>query len=113
MKKYDLSKIMKRAWEIKKENKKNIFSICLQLAWEEAKKAVVKFKNGMELVVDGRVYMTLRRWTKGNHDRVYINDGTRKGCGYIDLIEKEEHINSGIHWSRKEEVKNYILSMEF
>lgn len=36
--KYDLRKIMKRAWEIKKENSKNIFSLCLKIAWEEAKK---------------------------------------------------------------------------
>ena len=35
--KYDLKKIMKRAWEIKKENSRNIFSICLKIAWEEAK----------------------------------------------------------------------------
>ena len=35
--KYDLKKIMKRAWEIKKENSRNIFSLCLKIAWEEAK----------------------------------------------------------------------------
>ena len=42
MKKYNLSKIMKRAWEIKKENVKNIFSICLKMAWAEIKKGVNK-----------------------------------------------------------------------
>lgn len=35
--KYDLKKIMSRAWEIKKENSRNIFSLCLKIAWEEAK----------------------------------------------------------------------------
>ena len=35
--KYDLRKIMKRAWEIKKENSRNIFSLCLKAAWKEAK----------------------------------------------------------------------------
>ena len=40
--KYDLSKIMKRAWEIKREDSKNIFGICLEMAWEEAKKAASK-----------------------------------------------------------------------
>lgn len=35
--KYDLRKIMRRAWEIKKENSRNIFSLCLKIAWEEAK----------------------------------------------------------------------------
>jgi hypothetical protein len=42
MKKYDLSKVMKRAWEIKKQDAKNIFAICLKMAWEEIKKGVVK-----------------------------------------------------------------------
>lgn len=31
-------KIMKRAWEIKKENVKNIFAYCSKMAWEESKK---------------------------------------------------------------------------
>lgn len=37
MKKYDLHRIMRRAWQIKKENERNIFSICLKMAWAEAK----------------------------------------------------------------------------
>ena len=28
---------MKRAWEIKRQDKRNIFSFCLKMAWEEAK----------------------------------------------------------------------------
>ncbi len=35
--KYNLKKIMRRAWEIKREDSKNIFSLCLKMAWEEAK----------------------------------------------------------------------------
>ena len=38
--KYDLKKIMSRAWEIKKENSRNIFSLCLKMAWEEAKEEI-------------------------------------------------------------------------
>lgn len=38
MKKYNLEKIMKRAWEIKKEDSRNIFGICLKMAWNEARK---------------------------------------------------------------------------
>lgn len=38
--KYDLRKIMKRAWEIKKENSRNIFSLCLKMAWEEVKEEI-------------------------------------------------------------------------
>lgn len=37
MKKYNLHRIMRRAWQIKKENERNIFSICLKMAWAEAK----------------------------------------------------------------------------
>lgn len=37
MKKYDLHRIMRRAWQIKKENERNIFSLCLKIAWAEAK----------------------------------------------------------------------------
>lgn len=37
MKKYNLHKIMKRAWQIKRQDEKNIFSICLKMAWAEAK----------------------------------------------------------------------------
>ena len=37
MKKYNLSVIMKRAWEIKREHKDNIFATCLKMAWEEIK----------------------------------------------------------------------------
>lgn len=37
MKKYDLHRIMRRAWQIKKKNERNIFSLCLKMAWAEAK----------------------------------------------------------------------------
>lgn len=60
--KFDLRKIMKRAWEIKKEadrktknskwnrndfselksEEKSVFGICLEMAWEEVKKVVVE-----------------------------------------------------------------------
>lgn len=40
MKKANLKGIMKRAWEIKREHKDNIFSLCLKMAWAEAKAAV-------------------------------------------------------------------------
>ena len=35
--KYNKSEIMKRAWELKKANKNNIFRLCLKMAWAEAK----------------------------------------------------------------------------
>lgn len=47
--KYDLKKIMKRAWEIKREDKDNIFGLCLKLAWGEAKKE----EGGKKVVLEG------------------------------------------------------------
>ena len=38
--KYDLSKIMKRAWVIKRKNKRNIFGLCLKMSWCEFKKVL-------------------------------------------------------------------------
>lgn len=37
MKMFDLHNIMKRAWQIKRQDERNIFSLCLKMAWEEAK----------------------------------------------------------------------------
>ena len=42
---------MRRAWEIKKENWENIFSLCLKMAWEEAK-VEVKVLAGTERQVN-------------------------------------------------------------
>lgn len=36
--KHDRKAIMEKAWEIKKENEKNIFGLCLKMAWAIAKK---------------------------------------------------------------------------
>ncbi len=45
MKKYNLSEIMKRAHEIKKQDNENIWNLCLQMAWNEAKNPVKKSIN--------------------------------------------------------------------
>lgn len=37
--------IMKKAWEIKKQDIRNIFSICLKMAWAEIKKVSKKAKK--------------------------------------------------------------------
>ncbi len=43
--KYNKSQIMKRAWEIKRQDNKNIFSLCLKEAWKEEKEG----RNGMDI----------------------------------------------------------------
>lgn len=103
-----LQKIMKRAWEIKKENVKNIFAYCLKMAWEESKKPAltafaielkceevaetVKARSGSDYV---KVCSNL--WEKGEHSRVYFTiRAYRKSklkkeipCGYFDNKTKE------------------------
>lgn len=37
---WNLSRIMKKAWEIKKRNSQNIFSECLKMAWAIAKDSI-------------------------------------------------------------------------
>lgn len=56
MKKYNLSGIMKKAWEIKKVNKKS-FSESLKISWKIAKASVSKnvtfeFVSGEEMTID-------------------------------------------------------------
>lgn len=74
--KYDLRKIMKRAWEIKKENSKNIFSLCLKMAWEEAKKPSHPLKR--ELIYSAEIQLdklnkrrAKKGWNKMTMEQVY------------------------------------------
>lgn len=65
--KYDRQTIMKRAWQIKKEDSRNIWSLCLKMAWEEAKAA------GSKKSIEELEELGFKRWTKGNFDRMYVN----------------------------------------
>lgn len=116
--KYNLSNIMKRAWEMKKSYscRSLNFAQCLKKAWDEAKieyqnSLVAKvFTDGMEITVDGYT-RTLSRWIKGNYDRVYINGGSRKGDGFVDLKSKRMFLNGNLTYQVKMAEK--ILAMAF
>lgn len=116
MKRYNLSKIMKRAWELKRSYSSLNFAQCLKRAWEEAKTEYqnslvpVSFTDGMEITVDGYT-RTLKRWTKGSFDRVYINGGSRRGDGFIDLINRRTFLNGNLTYQVKMAEK--ILAMAF
>lgn len=101
MKKYNLSKIMKRAWELVKTTGMTISS-GLKKSWEEAKKIMKKIKfegtakvakivNGKQAMYIGTEfdsdsnYFTFNLWERGNKRRIYINDYQRRSVGYIDL----------------------------
>ena len=110
--KYDLSKIMGRAWEIKKEadrkvknsklnrldfselkaSEKAVFSICLAMAWGEAKKEaetttitsnVAKVQDwfltnkcGKEVANFGNTIEILKETKKAVYGNIYYLDGT-------------------------------------
>lgn len=100
--KYNLSGIMKRAWEIKKENGKNIFGICLQIAWVEAKnsnnesledKIARLAEEKLSYKYCGHYKVVTNDWKKYGKDRTYIivrfytnawNLKHEIKCGFID-----------------------------
>ena len=119
MKKYNLSEIMKRAWEMHKSYRARslTFGECLKRAWSEAKEALEvlsqvgqNFKNGMEIKAFG-YERTLSRWTKGNMDRVYINGGSKSGDGFVDIKSGRTFLRGNAAYQEK--MAEIILSMVF
>ena len=54
--------VMRRAWNIKRVNSKNIFAICLKMAWAELKESILtKLENANYKIVekDGQLVFTL------------------------------------------------------
>lgn len=96
MKKYDLSKIMKRAWGLVKEAGMTISS-GLKKAWREAKEMTYEAieEAAQKYVKDhypSNGYFTAKRWTKHGKDRIYFNICRRNHryystAGCWDLIE--------------------------
>lgn len=105
MKNFNLSKIMTRAWEIKRKNKDNMFGECLKMAWAEAKAPAEKTKK--ELIMEklemmanaaGQRYNYIytvyaSEWEKYGKNRTYLavfekSDVTKHNakieCGYFD-----------------------------
>ena len=78
----DRKAIFNRAWEIKKSDNRNIFSLCLKMAWEETK--AMKNETFEEKVE--RLSRKYSRWTKTSsngktYDRIYFN-ATALGLQY-------------------------------
>ncbi|WP_298484089.1 hypothetical protein [uncultured Ruminococcus sp.] len=87
MRKYNLSSIMKRAWEIIKKHHSSK-SNALKLAWIEAKATIAEAAkpvfNGVAIVDSFKFVL----WEKYGKRRIYINgygDCIGKKGGYIDL----------------------------
>lgn len=109
MKKYNLSKIMKRAWELVKKLGMTISS-GLKKAWEEAKEMkknlVEELKANLESMLYSDYHINLgvdrqvqsKVWEKNGQKREYLTiacftgNGRYKGsykCGYVDLVTNE------------------------
>lgn len=103
--KYNKSRIMKRAWKLKEELNSS-FSTALKISWNEEKRFIalntgekVKFNDGMEITVEGYT-RTLKRWTKGNYDRIYINNDS-KSDGFVDIKNKTANLKSNAPYQVK------------
>lgn len=103
MKKYNLSKIMKRAWELVKKMSLSI-SEGLKKAWKEAKSLKEQLIKKMEMLAglregDGWHYeVSVNDWKKYGKDRTYFavietRDNSKRyvkhDCGYYDNISEK------------------------
>lgn len=101
MKKYNLSSIMKRAWELVKKAAATM-SDALKQAWKEVKETMekIKFEGRARVakVYNGEIsqtvgtenesesdFFTFCLWERGSIRRIYINDYKRRCMGYIDV----------------------------
>ena len=112
MKKYDMSKIMKRAWEFVK-NVGETISSGLKKAWKEAKEFMSKekFEGNSTLKINDAEY-TFNLWEKYGKKRIYIGYKGNKAFGYYDLISQKA-IGTSVKNYRIErlmdEFKNYFI----
>lgn len=118
--KYNMKKIMQNAWKFFRNHTCKTFADALRFAWhleksakqddaEFARVAGKKFEDGMEITFNGFTAI-LRRWTKGNHDRIYLNtNGTRK-FGYVDLKAKKAYTDGK---TCTDKMAKAVLSMTF
>lgn len=119
MKKYNRSKIMKRAWELVKKAGLTISS-ALKKAWKEAKRMIEKIEfagnakiakmhNGETNPYIGTEYdsesnyLYFDRWEKYGKKRIYVNDYKGRAVAYIDCNNDNEIVTD--FGSRSEEVE--------
>lgn len=69
----------------------------------------MKFSNGMSVTTSDGYTRVLNRWTKGEHDRIYINGGSHSGDGYVDLVDRSAHLYGGLKYQK--EIADMILDM--
>lgn len=92
-----LSKVMKKAWSIKKENKDNIFALCLKMAWE-----IIK-KGEKEMFTSELGKNKLR-------NTLTIFNENKKIVAWYNLETKETEYNKSFECN-KEDLADYINGM--
>ena len=75
-----LKKVMKRAWEIKREDSRNIFAECLKMAWAEIKKVA---KAGKIQIVE------IKQWFLRKMDTITFMAIDSGICTNDIVLEKE------------------------
>lgn len=120
-----LQKVMNRAWEIKREDKRNIFAECLKMAWKEIKNTVKRMEKTMkELLLSKGLKVWQKKDESGNVtvERIYINDltviglekvtenvrGFKKVSIYFDVL-KNEFFYNGLYGSSTKKVVDEVI----
>lgn len=127
MKKYNLSNIMKRAWELVKKAGMTISS-GLRKAWEEAKHTMIKFERYAKVAIvdangtcnpncgsahdDESNYLIFKLWEKNGRKRVYANDYKKRSVGYIDLNSNNSIVSDFTKGEFFETMKYFVANYE-
>lgn len=126
--KYNLSKIMKRAWELVKKMGMTISS-GLKKAWEEAKHTMIKFEGTSKIAIvdangecnpncgtkndDESNYLTFKMWEKYGHKRVYVSDYKNRTVGYINCNNSNQIVSEFSKGDFFETMKWFVANYEF
>lgn len=128
MKKYNLSKIMKRAWELVKKSAMTISS-GLKKAWEEAKRTMIKFERRAKVAIvdangicnpncgkendDESNYLMFKLWEKYGRKRIYVSDYKTRTVGYIDCDNNNTIETEFSRGDFVETMKYFVTNYEF
>lgn len=125
MKKYNLSEIMKEAWNSYRKCGSNDFAAALRSAWKAAKaKALNDIVAVVKTVFNRRATVAVGTswgevcdfratlWENYGKRRIYLED-TNTEKAYIDLADRSVHIITSRMGLVKTAVANFINSFEF
>lgn len=128
MKKYNLSNIMKRAWELVKKSGMTISS-GLRKAWKEAKHTMIKFERFAKVAIvdangicnpncgqandDSSNYLVFKLWEKNGYKRVYATDYKKRTIGYIDCNNSKSIVSDFSKGEFFETMKHFVANYEF